>query len=459
MVFDEPGFLGDNSRPSSSPSHDLPMKFPTLFSAALASALVFSAQAAVEPLDRILVVVNSGVVLQSELDLAMNQARAQIRARKIEVPPDSVLRSQVLDRLILVRLQTQRAAEAGVRVDDRELNDVITGIAQQNGMTLAAFADAVRKDGEDYLNVREQIRDEVLINRIRAREVDARVIVNDQDIDLFLAANAQSDSTEYRLSHILVAVPDGATDAVRAKARAKAEDLLKRLQGGEDFSQLAIAQSDGQQALSGGDLDWRRAADLPPLFAQAAGKLKPNEISGMLEAASGFHIIKLNGTRGDDSTQQSVAETQSRHILVGINTLRNEDQARALARDLHARILKGEKLEALAGQYSDDPGSKNNGGDLGFQPSGSFVPEFQKALDQLKPGEVSAPFRSQFGWHIVQVLDRRTRDVTNDARRARARQAIQTRKAAEEYDIWLRRLRAEAYIEYRTQADADASKS
>lgn len=439
------------------------MKASSFASAALLAATAalssLSATAAVEPLDRILVVVNSGVVLQSELDLAMTQAKVQIRARKIEVPPDSVLRSQVMDRLILVKLQTQRAAEAGVRIDDRELNDVITGLAQQNGMTLAEFADTLRKEGEDYLNVREQIRDEVLINRIRAREVDARVSVSDQDINLYLAANAQGSEQEYRLSHILVAVPDGATDDVRTKSRAKAEGLLKKLAAGEDFAQLAIAQSDGQQALSGGDLDWRRASDLPSLFAQTAAKLTPNQVSGLLEAASGFHIIKLVGVRGGDTGEQKVSETRSRHLLLSPNTLRTEGQTQAQARDLHARILKGEKIEALAAQYSDDPGSKNNGGDLGFQLPGTFVPEFQKNLDALKPGEVSAPFQTQFGWHIAQVVERRERDVSNETRRARARKAIQSRKAAEEYDIWLRRLRAEAYIEYRTPSDADASKS
>jgi peptidyl-prolyl cis-trans isomerase SurA len=434
---------------------------PTL-AAALAATLTLSApalQAAAEVIDRILVVVNSGVVLQSELELAMNQARSQISARGLQVPPDSVLRSQVLDRLILVKLQTQRAAEAGIRVDDRELNDVITGIAQQNGMTLAQFADQLRKDGEDFLNVREQIRDEVLIQRIRAREIESRVSVSDQDIDLFLASTAQGEEPEYRLSHILVAVPDGANDAERAKARARAEALLARLKAGEDFAQMAIAQSDGQQALAGGDLDWRKASDLPPLFAQTAARLKQNEVSGLLEAASGFHIVKLAGTRGAGGEKRMVEEARVRHILVAINAVRTDEQARTQVQALHARITKGEKIEDLAAEFSDDPGSKNNGGDLGFQPPGVYVGEFQNALDKLQPGQVSPPFRTQYGWHVAEMVERRTRDATEEARRGRARQAIQNRKATEEYDTWLRRLRAEAYIEYRSKTDADASKS
>lgn len=439
------------------------MKARSLLSSALlaASAALSAAPAAaaLEPLDRILVIVNEGVILHSELERALAVARDQIKARNLEVPPDSVLRSQVLDRLILVKLQTQRAEQAGVRVDDRELNDVITGIAQQNGLTLAQFADALRKDGQDFLNVREQIRDEVTINRIRQREVDARVTVTDQDIDLLLASAAQGDSSEYRLSHILVAVPEGATDTERAKARAKAEDLLKKLEAGADFAQTAIAQSDGQQALQGGDLDWRKASDLPSLFAQAAAQLEPGKISGLLEAASGFHIIKLAAVRGSDNAKQSVTETHARHILVSANQVRDEDQTRLLAKDLHARLLKGEKFEDLAKQYSDDPGSKNDGGDLGFQAPGVLVPDFQIVMDKLKPGETSEPFRTQFGWHFVQVLERRTRDTTAETRRLRARQAIQQRKAAEEYDLWLRRLRAEAYIEYRSKTDADEAKS
>lgn len=436
------------------------MKFRSIIAGVLLSvAPTFPAWSAPQVLDRILVVVNSGVVLQSELDLAMSQAKTQIRARNIPLPPDEVLRSQVLDRLILVRLQTQRANEAGIRVDDRELNDVLTGIAKQNGLSLGDFADALRKDGEDFLNVREQVRDEVLVNRIRSREVDSRVSVSDQDIELFLANATQADSQEYRLSHILIAVPEGATDTERAKARAKAEGVLKRLKGGADFAQTAIADSDGQQALSGGDLDWRKASDLPAVFAQTAAKLEADQISELLEAASGFHIIKLAGTRGGEGGKQTVSETHSRHLLISPNALRDEAQSKKRAFDLYARLKKGEKIEDLAAEFSDDPGSKNSGGDLGFQATGSFVPEFQKTLDTLKPGEISEPFKSSFGWHIAQVIERRTRDNTVEARRLRARQAIHNRKAAEEYDIWLRRLRAEAYIEYRTAADAEASKS
>lgn len=432
------------------------MNIRSWFAGLLLGLTVLPAFAA-EVLDRILVAVNEGVILQSELDRALEDARRQIKERGIAPPADDALRNQVMERLILTRIQTQRAQQAGIRIDDRELNEVLSGIAQKNGLSLSEFATALRKDGLDFLSVREQVRDEVLIQRLRAREVESRVNVTDQDVDLYLQQQGANDSREYRLSNILIATPEGASAEVRAAARAKAEDLLKRIKAGEDFSQLAIAHSDGQQALQGGDLDWRRAADLPGVFASTAARLAPGQVSELIETGSGFHLLKLTATRGGEE-RKSVTETHARHILLQINTLRTDDQARLQSRDLYDRLQAGEDFAKLAKEYSDDPGSKNSGGDLGFQPPGVFVPEFQIRLDQLKPGEISPPFRTQFGWHVAGVIDRRTRDTTEESRRSRARQAIGNRKVAEEYELWLRRLREEAYIEYRQPADAAAAK-
>lgn len=401
-----------------------------------------------EPLDRIVAIVNDGVVLQSELDRALETGRKQLADRKIALPPADILRTQVLERLVLTRVQTQRAQEAGIRVDDRELNEVLSGLAAQNKMTLADFAVAVRKEGLDYLALREQIRDDVIINRLRAREIETRVLVTDQDIALFLANQARLDQSEYRLSHILIAVPDGASGETRARARAKAEGLLERIRAGEDFAQAAIANSDGQQALAGGDLDWRPGASLPELFAGAVQTLKRGDVAPLLENASGFHIVKLTDQRGGEQ-RKTVTETRSQHVLLQPNALRNEEQTKQEARQVHDRVLKGEDLGEIAKKVSDDTGSKASGGDLGWQPAGVFAPEFEKALAALKPGQVSAPFRSPFGWHVAKVNERRTRDATDETRRARARASIQNRKAAEEYDMWLRRLRAEAYVEIR----------
>ncbi|HUR42156.1 MAG TPA: peptidylprolyl isomerase [Verrucomicrobiae bacterium] len=426
------------------------MRFVLLLT--LVAGLV-SAAFAGEPLDRIVVVIDDGVVLQSELDRAMEMSRKQLGDRKIALPPESVLRTQVLERLVLTRVQTQRAQQAGIRVDDRELNEVLGNLASQNKMTLQQFAEAVKKEGMEYLALREQVRDEITINRLRAREIDQRVLVTEQDIDLFLANRSRLDQTEYRVSHILVAVPDGASSEVRTKARAKADRLLKQLQEGADFAQMATANSDGQQALQGGDLEWRSDANLPELFANAVQKLKPGELSPVLQNASGFHILKLADQRGGDQ-RKTVTETRSQHVLLQPNALRNEEQTKQAARALHERLKKGEDFGEVAKKNSDDTGSKNSGGDLGWQPSGVFAPEFEKAIDSLKPGELTAPFRTSFGWHIAKVNERRVRDTTDQTRRARARQAIQNRKASEEYDMWLRRLRAEAYVEYRQQQDA-----
>lgn len=435
-----------------------PMK-PLLSASLFAVAGLLATAAAVaapQPLDRILVVVNDGVILQSEVDRAMDDARQQISERGIAAPPEAALRAQVLERLILTRVQTQRAQQAGIRVDDRELNEVLTDVAKQNNMNLAQFAEAVRKDGLDFLAVREQVREEVVIQRLRAKEVESRVTVTEQDVDLLLSSAGADENVEYRLSHILVALPEGASAAVRDQARAKADDLLKRIQAGEDFAQLAIANSEGQQALQGGDLDWRKGGDLPSLFATAAAKLAPGQISDVIEAGGGFHLIKLVDQRGGES-RKTTTETRARHVLIPINAVRNDDQARLLARDLYNRLQAGEDFAKIAKEYSEDPGSRNNGGDLGFQPPGVFVPEFQVRLDQLKPGELSPPFRTQFGWHVAGLVERRTRDITVETRRARARSILGNRKTAEEYDIWLRRLRNEAYVEYRMPADAAAA--
>ena len=414
----------------------------------------FALEDKTEVLDRIVAVVDDGVILQSELDQAITVAQGQMRERGITAPPALSLQSQVLERLIVERLQTDRAKEAGVKVDDRELNEVLNKIATQNNMTLAEFVASVKNEGVDYASLREQVRNEILVNRVRQKEVDSRVVVTDQDIDQFLAASGDTDQSEYHLQHVLVGVPDGASPEVRAKAKAKADGLLKRLRGGEDFTQLAIANSDGQQALQGGDLGWRKSSTLPTAFAGLVTKMQAGQISEVIEAANGYNIVKLVDKR-EAGERQTVTETQARHILLIPNTLRDEDATRAQAFELHDRLVKGDDFNTLAKKYSDDPGSKNAGGDLGWEPPGTFAEEFQKQIDELKPGEISQPFHTQFGWHIARVEGRRTRDVTDQARRARARQAIQQRKQAEEYEAWVRRLREEAYVEYRLAGESD----
>jgi len=424
----------------------------------LCAALALPATAATVPLDRIVAVVNSDVVLESEVDQAVDEARRQLIARGITVPPLATLRQQVMERLILTKVQTQRAEMAGIRIDDRELNDVIGRIAQQNGVSVQQFAQQLRGEGLSFDSVREQIRDEVMISRLKQREVDSRVVVTGQDIDLFLANQGADPDLEYHLADILIAMPDGATAEERQTARDEAQQVLDKLRGGESFEALAAQFSDGAQALNGGDLDWRKANELPEAFAKTAAQLQPGKFSDLVNAAGGFHIIKLIDVRGG-GPRETVTETRSRHILIQPDAITTEDAARAEARSLYQRLQAGEDFAELAKQYSDDPGSKNAGGDLGWLPPGTLVPDFQKEIDALQPGEISEPFRTQYGWHIAQVEERRTRDTTEDARRARARAAIFERKSAEEYDLWLRRLRDEAYVEYRSQglAPTDAT--
>jgi peptidyl-prolyl cis-trans isomerase SurA len=416
------------------------------------------AHAEPETIDRIIAVVNDDVLLQSDLDRAMAMAHATIRDRGLTAPPDDVLRGQVMDRLILSRLQTQRAKEAGIHVDDAELNQAIATIAAQNHMTVPEFMARLQTDGMDPAAFRDQVLEQMLVQRVRQKEVDSRVFITEQDVSLLQSNAAADDNSEYQLSHILVAVPEGAGPQDRQKAREKAEGLLKRARGGEDFAQLAIGSSDGQQALNGGDLGWRKLSQLPAAFAAVVPKLAVDQVSDIVETPSGFNIFKLAGHRGGEEAKV-VTETHAVHILLQTNTLRDEDATHLQATDLYNRIKGGADIAALAKQFSDDPGSKNVGGDLGWQAPGTFASDFQEQIDKLKPGELSEPFHTRFGWHIAKVLERRSHDVTDEVRRNRAKEAVFERKEAEEYEDWLRRLRGEAYVEMRTGDAAPAGKS
>lgn len=414
-------------------------------------------------LNRIVAVVNDGVILQSELERAIRITQGRLRERGIKPPAAEALQSQVLEQLILTHIQTQRAGQAGIKVNDTELNEAVERIAAQNKLTVPQFAAALQHDGIDFSSVRNQIRDEIMVHQLRQKEVDQHIVVTDQDINLFLADHANTDNaTEYRLSHILVALPENADEKTRAAAKTKAEGLLKQLRSGADFAQLAIAHSDGQTALQGGDLGWRKGPDLPTMFADLVPTLKLHQISGVIEGPNGYNIIELADKRSAGN-RQTVVETHAKHILLAPNALHDAAATKALAEKLYGELLKnGTKFAALAQQYSDDSGSKNSGGDLGWHPPGTFVPAFQSKIDNLKPGQLSKPFQTQFGWHIAEVLGRRTRDITDEMKRASARQAITQRREEQGYQSWLRRLRGDAYVETRlkpstlTDADADA---
>lgn len=427
------------------------MKRIALLAALLGSLLAaFPLHAAkVEELNRIVAVVDDEAITSLELERRLQGIVAQLRQNGTALPPMEILRRQVLERLIIERIQLALATSRGVRVDDETLNEVITRIAGQSKLSLQQFREALQRDGADFTEFREEVRNEITMNNLRAREVESRVEVTQQEVDDFLARQAGGDGldTEYHLGHILIAVPEGAAPEQVQAARATAQQVLDQLRAGADFRQLAITHSAGQQALQGGDLGWRKGGQLPTLFADSVVRLAPGEVSEPLRSSSGFHIIKLLGKRGEE--RQYITQTLARHILVRSTALVSDFEARNKLSRLRERVLQGEDFAELARANSEDPGSGAKGGDLGWANPGTFVGPFEQAMDKLKPGEISEPFRSQFGWHIVQVVERRQRDGTEELKRARAFEAIRQRKIEEETQDWLRRLRDEAYVEYK----------
>ncbi len=404
-------------------------------------------------IDYVVAVVNEDVILNSQLEQAVDSIKRQIRASGNTPPTDTELREQMRERLIMQEIQSQRAAQRGIRVGDEELNQALEGIARQNGMNLRDFARALRNEGVDFLMVREQVRNELLTNSLRQREIDARVSVADREIDAFLAKTRKNDqATEYRLEHILISVPDGSTDVVRDAARAEAEQVRQAIIDGASFSQMAISRSDATTALDGGDLGWRTAGALPTLFADEVDNMTVGSVSPVIETGSGFNLIRLADQRGGQAAQL-ITETRARHILLQPNAIRDEFETRERAAELLDELRGGRDFAEAAREYSDDSGSANQGGDLGWQGPGSFVPEFEQRLAQLDENEISEPFETQFGIHIVQLLERRERDSAEDIARNQARMAIRQRKIAEEYEDWLRRQRAEAYVELRSAPD------
>jgi peptidyl-prolyl cis-trans isomerase SurA len=400
-------------------------------------------------IDRIIAVVNNDVIVQSEMLTRMRVVIEQLENSGVPAPPRDVLEKQVLEQLILDRLQMQLAASTGIRVDDETLNRQIADIARRNNLTLREFRDILERDGFVFSAFREEIRRELIKTRVQQRQVQDRVQVTDRDIDNYLATRDKQggENPDYRLGHILVAVPDGASPEELADAKDEAEDIIARLRAGANFGRTAAAESDGQQALEGGDLGWRKGGELPTLFEEVAPNLEKGEVSDVIRSSSGYHIIKLIDVRGAE--RHVINQTHARHILVKTNEVLNANAARSRLRVLRARILNGADFTELARASSDDPGSAVKGGDLGWLSPGDTIPPFEKTMNSLEVNAISEPFETQFGWHIVQVLGRRDRDSTEEVRRAKAAEALQKRKIDEELQSWFRQIRDEAYIEYR----------
>lgn len=400
-------------------------------------------------LDRIVAIVNNEAITASELSQELKTVKLQLREQNTRLPSDELLRGQVLQKLVLTHLQLQLARSNNIVVDDDTLNRAIQRIAEQNKMTLAEFRAVLEKDNYEFSKFREDIRTEIIMNRLRQRQVDNRVNITEGEVDQFLAEQRKSgtNNDEYHIAHILVAVPETASPEDIRNAKDKAQSLLDQLHSGADFSQLAIGASSGQQALSGGDLGWRKSGQLPTVFANIVPNMQKGAISELIRSPSGFHIIKLLEQRGGE--QHIVTQTHARHILIRTNELIGDAQAQAQLQQIKQRLIGGNSFADLARTHSDDKASAAKGGDLGWSSPGQMVPAFEAMMDKLKPGEISEPFESNFGWHIVEVLERRTHDDTAEFQRNNARKQLIDRKVAEEQELWLRRLRDEAYVDIR----------
>lgn len=405
----------------------------------------------VAQLDRIVAVVDNDVITYSELQDRIRIVLGQLEKQGTSRPPQDVLEKQVLERLISDRLQLQLAAQTGLRVDDNQLDKTIERIAEQNKLSVSDFRDALEKDGINFRKFREDIRNEIIIARLREREVENRINVTEAEIDNLLTTQAARNEAqdEFDISHILIRTPEESSPEELQKLRAKAEEAMKRIQDGEDFSQVSARYSDAPNALEGGKLGWKTDSQLPKLFVDALKPLQPGNVTQILRSPNGFHILRVNDRRGAASPLV-VQQTNVRHILIKPSEVVSDSDAKHRLEDLKERIENGGNFAELARQYSED-GTASKGGELGWVNPGDTVPDFEKAMNALKPGEVSEPVRSPFGWHLIQVLERRSQDMSKEAARLKARQEIRARKSDEAYQDWLRELRDRAYVEYRLE--------
>ena len=417
---------------------------------AQAPAAPSRAGASVVALDRVLVVVNDEAITQWDLNEQRRVVLSQLKASNVTPPSSDVLDKQVLERLIVERAVLQFAKETGIRVDDTTVERTILRIAEENKLSPEEFRKVLERENIPYSNYRDDIRRQVIVQRVREREVDSKVSVSDAEVDNYLqtVASQAGGENEYLLSHIYVTVPDQATPDVVESRRQRADEALAQVKSGKDFGQVAASYSNAPDASSGGNLGWRTRARLPSIFADVVGKMKPGEVSEILRSAGGFHIVRLVEQR--NRNQPTVVEqTHARHILIKVNESTSESEAKTRIDRLRERLGGGAKFEDLARVNSEDA-SAARGGDLGWISPGDTVPDFERALAKLSVNELSAPVRSPFGWHLIQVLEKRTQDVTKDRQREQARQAMRQRKSDEQFDEFVRQLRDRTYVEYKT---------
>jgi peptidyl-prolyl cis-trans isomerase SurA len=421
--------------------------FKNLISFILLSALSLNINAKIELLDRVVAVVDSGVIMETQLNSRVEEVLKRLQSNKAELPPLNLLEEQVLDRLIIEEIQMQIADRAGIKISDSELNQTLARIASQNNLSLEEFRVTLEQEGDSYKVFRQTIRKELIIQRVQRGKVGSRVDISEQEIENFI--NSEEGRTElaeqYDVQHILISVEGGLNETETIAIKEKAQDVLKRLEEGESFEKLAATYSSGQKALEGGFLGWRTSAELPTLFSKTVSSLKIGETSDLIRSGAGFHILRLNDKRGN--TVKFMDQTLARHILVQPSEIRTEKQAELLIKDIYKRLLDGEDFKQLARQYSEDPGTKMDGGNLGWANPGEYDPAFETTLNATKIGEIANPVQSSFGWHVIEVLDRRNEDVSQEQQKNRAYQIIYERKFEQELQSTLIELRAEAYVD------------
>jgi peptidyl-prolyl cis-trans isomerase SurA len=401
-----------------------------------------------ETVDKIVAIVEDDVILEGELEREMATIRARMTESKSQLPPETVLRKQVLEKMIIDKLQRQLAEKAGVSVSEEMLNSSAADIAQRNNMSLEQFRAELERSGISYKSFLDNMRNEIVINQLRAKEIGGRIKVSDSEVEHYMETQdgAGSEASQYHLGHILIAVKEGASSSEIQKAQTRADALVKKLRSGQDFSQAAISESDDANALKGGDLGWRTLNDIPTQLVDGIKQMHLNEVSDPIRSPSGFHIIKMFGLKSDTDSHV-ISTTKVRHILIKTNEIIDDAEARKRLFALKSRIADGDDFATLARSHSDDKGSALKGGDLGWVEPGSLVKPFEDAMAKLTIKEISDPVQSQFGWHLIQVLERKDKDNASEHRKNLVREAIRKRKIEEETELWLRRLRDEAYVE------------
>ncbi|MEF3077305.1 peptidylprolyl isomerase [Methylobacter sp. Wu1] len=414
----------------------------------LCSSFFSSYAAHAEVLDKIIAVVEDDVILDRELEREAAAVRQRIEASNAAMPPSFILRKQVLERMIVDKLQRQLAERAGITVGEEMLNSQAAEIAQRNNMDLPEFRSELERQGISYQSFLDNIRNEIIISQLRGREIGGRIKVTDKEVEHYMETQDKigEEATQYHLGHILIAVQEAASAKEIQKARAKADGLVEKLRAGEDFTEAAMTYSDGDNALKGGDLGWRSMGDIPTMFAEEVGKMKPGDIADPIRSPSGFHIVKLLEQKGA-LDHHMVTKTKVRHILIKTNELIDDAEARKRLLALKERLANGEDFAALARAHSDDKGSAIKGGGLDWVGPGDLVKPFEEAMTKLSVNEVSEPVQTQFGWHLIQVLDRENKDNSAEFKKNLVRDAIRKRKIEEETELWVRRLRDEAFVE------------